>query len=90
MVTAFCHHGVASGFSKLCLTLGDPMDCSLLGSSVRVISQARIWSELPFPSPGYLPDPGIEPMSPALQNDSLSRSDQGSASVILNLPIWDT
>ena len=29
------------------------------------------WSELPFPSPGDLPDPGIEPGSPALQADSL-------------------
>ena len=26
---------------------------------------------MPFPSPGYLPDPGIEPGSPALQADSL-------------------
>ena len=29
------------------------------------------WSGLPFPSPGDLPDPGIKPMSPALQVDSL-------------------
>ena len=29
------------------------------------------WSELPFPPPGDLPDPGIEPRSPALQADSL-------------------
>ena len=29
------------------------------------------WSGLPFPSPGYFPGPGIEPMSPALQVDSL-------------------
>ena len=29
------------------------------------------WSGLPFPSPGDLPDPGIEPASPALQADSL-------------------
>ena len=28
------------------------------------------WSGLPFPSPGDLPDPGIEPRSPALQADS--------------------
>ena len=40
-------------------------------SSVHGIPQARIWIELPFPSPGYLPDPGIEPGSPALQADSL-------------------
>ena len=29
------------------------------------------WSGLPFPSPGDLPDPGIEPRSPALQADIL-------------------
>ena len=29
------------------------------------------WSGLPFPSPGDLPDPGIEPGSPALQADSV-------------------
>ena len=29
------------------------------------------WSGLPFPSPGDLPDPGIEPRSPALQAGSL-------------------
>ena len=29
------------------------------------------WSGLPFPSPGYLLNPGIEPVSPALQADSL-------------------
>ena len=28
------------------------------------------WSGLPFPSPGGLPDPGIEPVSPVLQADS--------------------
>ena len=36
------------------------------------------WSGLPFPSPGYLPDPGIEPASPAWQADSLSLSLLGS------------
>jgi len=29
------------------------------------------WSRWPFTSPGDLPDPGIEPRSPALQADSL-------------------
>ena len=47
------------------------MDCSLPGSSLHGILQARILSRLPFPSPGDLPDPGIEPRSPALQADSL-------------------
>ena len=45
------------------------MDCSQPGSSVHGILQARML-EL-FPSPGDLPNPGIEPMSPALQVDSL-------------------
>ena len=31
----------------------------------------ELWSGLPFPSPGDLPDPGIKPRSPALQADSL-------------------
>ena len=34
-------------------------------------SRQRYWSELPFPSPGDLSDPGIEPGSPTLQADSL-------------------
>ena len=35
------------------------------------LSRQEYWRQLPFPSPGYLPDPGIEPGSPALQADSL-------------------
>ena len=34
-------------------------------------SRQECWSGLPFPIPGYLPDPGIEPASSALQVDSL-------------------
>ena len=34
-------------------------------------SRQEYWSGLPFPSSGYLPEPGIEPGSPALQADSL-------------------
>ena len=36
-------------------------------------SKQEYWSELPFPSPGYLPDPKIKPspMSPASQVNSL-------------------
>ena len=37
--------------------------------SMRFSSQEH-WSGLPFPSPGDLPDPGIEPGSPALQAES--------------------
>ena len=47
-------------------TLCDPMDCSLPGSSVHGIVQARTLEWVAFPSPGDLPDPGIEPESSAL------------------------
>ena len=40
-------------------------------------SRQEYWSELPFPSPEDLPDPGIEPRSPALQADSLLTDPQG-------------
>ena len=34
-------------------------------------SRQEYWSGMPLPSPGHLPDPGVEPRSPALQADSL-------------------
>ena len=40
-------------------------------------SRQEYWSGLPFPSPGDLPDPGIEPGSPALQADSLPSEPPG-------------
>ena len=67
--------------SLQCLTLCDPVDCSPPGSFVHGISQARIWSGLPCPLPGDLPDPGIKPtspVSPTLQGDSLLLSHWGS------------
>ena len=46
-----------------CLTLCDPMDCRLPGSSVHGISRQESWSGLPFSAPENLLDPGIEPAS---------------------------
>ena len=67
---------------QLCATLWDPMDCSLLGSSVHWILRQEYSSGLPFPSPGDLPKPGIEPTaptaSPAFQVDSLPLSHWGT------------
>ena len=40
-------------------------------------SRQEYWSGLPFPSPGYLPDPGIKPRSPALQADALPSEPPG-------------
>ena len=59
------------------LTLFDPMDCSLPGSSVDGIFQARMLEWVAFPSPGDLPNPGIEPRSPALEADSLPSEPPG-------------
>ena len=66
--------------AQSCPTLCDPTDCGPPGSSVRGIFQAKAWSGLPFPSPGDLPDPKIEPRSPALQADSLQSKPPGNAS----------
>ena len=57
--------------TESCPTLCDPLDCSLPGSSVHGISQARILEWLPYPSPEYVPEPGVKPVSPAWQTDSL-------------------
>ena len=40
-------------------------------------SRQGCWSGLPFPSPVDLPDPGIEPWSPALQADALPSEPPG-------------
>ena len=40
-------------------------------------SRQEYWSGLPFPSPGDLPDPGIEPGSPALEADALTSEPPG-------------
>ena len=40
-------------------------------------SRQEYWSGLPFPSPGDLPDPGIEPRSPTLEADALTSEPPG-------------
>ena len=59
--------------TQSCLTLYDPMDCSNQASLSMEFSRQEYWSGLPFPSPGDLPDPGIEPRSPTLWERSLHR-----------------
>ena len=55
-----------------CLTLCNPMDGSPPGFPPSTgFSRQEYWSELPCPSPGNLPYPGVKPRSPALQADSL-------------------
>ena len=58
--------------AKSCLTLCDPMDCSLSGSSVHGILQARILEWVVLLSSRGASQHRIEPGSPALRVDSLS------------------
>ena len=44
-------------------------------------SRQEYWSGLPFPSPRVLPNPGIEPGSPALQADALSSEPPGKPDI---------
>ena len=48
-------------------------------------SRQEYWSGLPFPSPGDLPDPGIEPGSPALEADALPPEPPGNPPTCLIL-----
>ena len=51
-----------------CLTLCNPMDWVAYQAPLSTgFSRQEYWSGLPFPSPGDLPKPGMEPRSPALQ-----------------------
>ena len=47
--------------TQFCLILCDPMNCSLPGSSVHGFTRQEYWNGFPFPPPGDLPDPGINP-----------------------------
>ena len=66
-----------SEVAQSCPTLCDPLDCSLPGSLSMGFSRQEYWSGLPFPSPGDLPNPGIEPRSPALEADTLTSEPPG-------------
>ena len=58
--------------AQLYLTLCDPMDCTAYQALLSMgFSRQGYWSGLPFPSPGDLPNPGIELRSPKFQEDAL-------------------
>ena len=66
-----------SEVAQSCPTLCDPMEYSPPVSSVHRGSPGKNWGGLPFPSPGDLPNPGIEPGSPASQADPLPSEPPG-------------
>ena len=55
-----------------------PWTVAYQASSSMGFSRQEYWSGLPFPPPGDLPDPGIEPGSPALQADALTSEPLGN------------
>ena len=64
---------VAKSFSNHLVakpTLATPWTIACQVPLSKGFSRQEYWSGLPFPSPGDLLDPGIEPQSPALQADS--------------------
>ena len=65
--------------TKSCLTLATRWTVAHQAPLSLEFSRQEYWSGLPFPSPGDLPDPGIEPRSPALQVGSLLTELPGKA-----------
>ena len=79
----YIHQGISScnyhaQSLEWCPTLREPINCSLPGSSVYGIFQARILKWVTIPSSRDLPNPGFEPTSAALQVHPLLLSHWGS------------
>ena len=51
------------------------------------LSRQEYWSGLPFLSSGDLPEPGIEPGSPAVQADSLPPEQAGKPGLLISLSL---
>ena len=69
-----CTIGGVGLIAKSCSTFATSWTVALQASLSIGCPRQEYWSGLPFPSPGDLPDPRIEPASPALQADSLPLS----------------
>ena len=59
----------------------DPMDCSPPGPLSMGFPRQEYWSGLPFSSPGDLPNPGIEPLSPMLAGRFFTTEPPGKPSL---------
>ena len=71
--------------THLCPTLCDPIDYIACQAPLSMeFSTQEYWSGLPFPSPGDLPDPGMDPGSPASQEDPLPSEPPGNPTYSLS------
>ena len=71
------HSESESEVAQSCPTLCDPWTVAHQAPPSMGFSRQEYWSGVPFPSPGDLPDPGIEPRSPTLQADALTSAPPG-------------
>ena len=78
-INSYTHFGGGGLAAKSCPTLATSLTVACQSLSMG-FSRQEYWSGLPFPSPGDLPNLGIEPGSPALQADSLSTELPGKPS----------
>ena len=62
---------------RSCLTFATPWTVARQTPLSMGFFRPEYWSGLPFPSPGHLPDPGIEPRSPTLQAHPLPSEPPG-------------
>ena len=66
--------------AKSCPTQATPWPVARQVPLFMAFSRQEYWSELPFPSPGDLPDPGIEPVSPELAHGFFTTEPHGKPS----------
>ena len=72
-----CCNYSESEVTQSCPTLRDPWTVAHQAPLSMGFSRQEYWSGLPFPSPGDLPDPGIELRSPTLQADAVTSAPPG-------------
>ena len=68
-------------FAKTCPTLATPWTVACQAPLSMGFSRQEYWNGLPFPSPGDLPDPGMEHRSSALQAEALPSEPPGSLNI---------
>ena len=73
---SYCEVSEVSSLSRVQL-FGTPQTVAHQALPSMGFYRQEYWSGLPFPSPGELPDPGIEPGSPALQAGALPSEPPG-------------
>ena len=74
-------HESKSEVTQSCPTLATPWTVAYQAAPSMGFSWQVYWSGLPFPFPRDLPDPGMEPGSPAFQADTLTSEPPGKPNI---------